>query len=97
MVLTKEEQTMNKCNDSWISKDKALHFGVCFVLAAICPLVAIVLAIIKEVHDDGTEGNHWCWKDAFARFKDDADIVAALQAKNTALEGTGGSISLVSA
>lgn len=35
--------------------------------------------------------------DAYARLVDDADIVAALKAKNTALEGRGGSISLVSA
>lgn len=35
--------------------------------------------------------------DAYARLVDDADIVAALNAKNTALEGSGGSISLVSA
>lgn len=35
--------------------------------------------------------------DAYARLAEDADIVAALEAKNTALEGTGGSVSLVSA
>ena len=35
--------------------------------------------------------------DRYAQLAEDADIVAALQAKNTALEGTGGSISLVSA
>lgn len=35
--------------------------------------------------------------DAYTRLVEDADIVAALEAKNTALEGTGGSISLVSA
>ena len=35
--------------------------------------------------------------DRYAQLSDDADIVSALQAKNTALEGTGGSISLVSA
>lgn len=35
--------------------------------------------------------------DRYAQLSEDADIVAALQAKNTALEGTGGSISLVSA
>ena len=35
--------------------------------------------------------------DAYARLAEDADIVAALEAKNTALSGTGGSISLVSA
>lgn len=57
---------MNKCNDSWNSKDKALHFGVCFVLAAICPLVATICAIGKEWHDERTDGNHWCWKDIVA-------------------------------
>lgn len=57
---------MSKCNDSWNGKDKALHFGVCFVLAAICPLVAIICAIAKEVSDERTEGNHWCWKDIVA-------------------------------
>lgn len=57
---------MSKCNDSWNGKDKALLFGVCFVLAAICPLVAIVLAIIKEAYDHHTTGNHWCWKDILA-------------------------------
>lgn len=35
--------------------------------------------------------------DRYAQLSEDADIVAALQAKNAALEGTGGSISLVSA
>jgi hypothetical protein len=35
--------------------------------------------------------------DAYARLVDDADIIAALNTKNTALEGTGGSVSLVSA
>lgn len=35
--------------------------------------------------------------DAYARLHEDTDIVAALEAKNTALSGTGGSISLVSA
>ena len=57
---------MSNCNDKWTSKDKALHFGVCLVLAVICPIVAVVVAVAKEVHDDGTEGNHWCWKDILA-------------------------------
>ena len=57
---------MSRCNDSWKGKDKALHFGVCLVLASICPIVAAVVAVAKEVHDDGTEGNHWCWKDIVA-------------------------------
>lgn len=35
--------------------------------------------------------------DRYAQLSDDADIVAALEAKNVELEGTGGSISLVSA
>lgn len=35
--------------------------------------------------------------DAYARLVDDADIIAALNTKNTALDSTGGSISLVSA
>lgn len=49
-----------------IGKDKVKHFGVCLVLAVICPIVAVVVAVAKEVHDDGTEGNHWCWKDIVA-------------------------------
>lgn len=57
---------MSNCNDKWTGKDKALHFGVCFVLAVICPIVAAVVAVAKEVHDDGTEGNHFCWKDIVA-------------------------------
>ena len=35
--------------------------------------------------------------DRYAQLVEDADIIVALEAKNTALEGTGGSISLVSA
>lgn len=54
---------MSNCNDSWKGKDKALHFGVCFVLAVICPLVSIICAIAKEWHDVKQNGNHWCWKD----------------------------------
>ena len=57
---------MNNCNDSYTSKDKVKHFCVCLVLAVICPIVAAVVAVAKEVHDDGTEGNHWCWKDIVA-------------------------------
>ena len=57
---------MNECKDTWTSKDKALHFGVCLVLAVICPIVAVVVAVAKEVHDERTEGNHWCWKDILA-------------------------------
>lgn len=54
------------CNDQWTSKDKALHFGVCFVLAIIYPLIAIVAAAGKELYDMKQNGNHWCWKDIVA-------------------------------
>ena len=57
---------MNECKDSWTGKDKVKHFGVCLVLAAICPIVAAVVAVAKEVSDERTEGNHWCWKDIVA-------------------------------
>lgn len=57
---------MNKCNDSWTDKDKVKHFSVCLALSVICPLVAIVLAIIKEVYDHHQPNNHWCWKDIVA-------------------------------
>ena len=57
---------MSKCNDSWTGKDKVKHFGVCLVLASICPIVAVVVAVAKEVHDHHTIGNHWCWKDLVA-------------------------------
>ena len=56
----------NPCNDTWTGKDKVWHFGVSLVLASICPIVAVVVAVAKEVHDDGTEGNHFCWKDIVA-------------------------------
>lgn len=57
---------MNECKDTWRGKDKALHFGVCLVLAVICPIVAAVVAVAKEVRDERTDGNHWCWKDIVA-------------------------------
>lgn len=57
---------MSKCNDSWKGKDKALHFGACLALAIINPIVAVVVAVAKEVHDERTDGNDWCWKDIVA-------------------------------
>lgn len=57
---------MSKCNDSWTSKDKALHFGVCLVLAVICPLVALLAAMGKELYDQQQPNNHFCWKDVVA-------------------------------
>ena len=57
---------MNRCNDSWKGKDKVKHFCVCLVLAGICPIVAVVVAIAKEAYDMKQNGNHWCWKDIVA-------------------------------
>ena len=57
---------MNECKDTWRGKDKVKHFGVCLALAVICPIVAAVVAVAKEVHDERTEGNHFCWKDVVA-------------------------------
>lgn len=54
---------MSKCNDKWTSKDKALHFCVCFVLAIISPMLAVICAVGKEAWDYHKDGNHWCWKD----------------------------------
>ena len=56
---------MSKCNYSWKGKDKVKHFGVCLALAIINPIVAVV-AVAKEVSDERTEGNHFCWKDIVA-------------------------------
>lgn len=57
---------MNECKDKYTGKDKVKHFGVCLVLAVICPIVAVVAAVAKEVRDEMTEGNHFCWKDVVA-------------------------------
>ena len=57
---------MSECRDSWTGKDKVKHFCVCLVLAVICPIVAVVMAVAKEVSDERTEGNHFCWKDIVA-------------------------------
>lgn len=46
-------------------KDKFKHFGVCLVLAFLCPLAAIVAAVSKEIHDRKT-GGHFCWWDILA-------------------------------
>lgn len=57
---------MSKCNDSWKGKDKALHFGVCFVLAIINPFIAILAAMGKELYDQQQLNNHFCIKDLVA-------------------------------
>lgn len=56
----------NPCNDNYTGRDKALHFGVCFVLAIISPIVAALVAIAKEVYDYHQDSNHFCWKDVVA-------------------------------
>ena len=57
---------MSACKDSWTGKDKVKHFGACIVLAVICPIVAVAVAVAKEMYDHHTIGNHWCWKDIVA-------------------------------
>ena len=57
---------MNECKDTWNSKDKMKHFGACLALAIINPIVAVVVAVAKEVSDERTDGNHFCWKDIVA-------------------------------
>lgn len=57
---------MSTCNDSWNGKDKALHFGVCFVLASINPFIAILAAMGKELYDMEQPNNHFCPKDLVA-------------------------------
>lgn len=57
---------MSECRDKYTGKDKVKHFCVCLVLAGICPIVAVVVAVAKEVGDERTEGNHFCWKDIVA-------------------------------
>lgn len=56
----------NPCNDTWTGKDKVWHFGVSLALAVVCPVVAVVAAVGKEVYDRGKSGGHWCWKDIVA-------------------------------
>lgn len=57
---------MNKCTDLWKGLDKKKHFFVCLVLSIICPILAIIAAIGKEIYDSKQEGNHFCWKDIVA-------------------------------
>lgn len=57
---------MNKCLDSWKGLDKKKHFFVCLILSIICPILAIIAAIGKEIYDSKQQGNHFCWKDIVA-------------------------------
>lgn len=57
---------MNKCLDLWKGLDKKKHFFVCLILSIICPIIAIIAAIGKEIYDSKQKGNHFCWKDIVA-------------------------------
>lgn len=57
---------MNKCLDLWKGLDKKKHFFVCLILSIICPIIAIIAAVGKEIYDSKQEGNHFCWKDIVA-------------------------------
>jgi uncharacterized protein YfiM (DUF2279 family) len=57
---------MNKCLDLWKGLDKKKHFFVCLILSIICPILAIIAAIGKEIYDSKQQGNHFCWKDIVA-------------------------------
>lgn len=54
---------IKQCIDSWIEVDKHKHFIVCFGLAIISPIIAIIVAIAKELYDLKQINNHFCWKD----------------------------------
>lgn len=54
---------MGKCNDIWNGEDKLKHFLVCFVIAICSPLLALLVAIGKEIYDVIQPNNHFCWKD----------------------------------
>lgn len=57
---------MNKCLDLWKGLDKKKHFYICLILSIICPILAIIAAIGKEIYDSKQKGNHFCWKDIVA-------------------------------
>lgn len=54
---------MGKCNDVWNGQDKRKHFLVCFVIAIVNPVIALLAAIGKEIYDVIHPNNHFCWKD----------------------------------
>jgi hypothetical protein len=57
---------MNKCTDNYKSQDKKKHFFICLILSIICPIIAIIAAVGKEIYDSKLQGNHFCWKDIVA-------------------------------
>lgn len=57
---------MNKCLDLWKGLDKKKHFFVCLILSIITPILAIIVAVGKEIYDSKQSKNHFCWKDIVA-------------------------------
>jgi uncharacterized protein YfiM (DUF2279 family) len=57
---------MNKCLDLWKGLDKKKHFFVCLILSILCPILAIIAAVGKEIYDFKQQGDHFCWKDIVA-------------------------------
>ena len=57
---------MSNCNDTWTGKDKVKHFGACLAIADICPIVAVLAAMGKELNDQQQPNNHFCIKDLVA-------------------------------
>ena len=54
------------CNDNWFGDDKIKHMNCAFLLSIICPILGIGFSIGKEILDERTSENHWCWKDLAA-------------------------------
>lgn len=57
---------MNNCLDLWKGLDKKKHFFICLILSILCPILAIIAAVGKEIYDSKLQGNHFCWKDIVA-------------------------------
>lgn len=57
---------MDKCTDNYKGQDKKKHFFICLILSIVCPIIAIIVAIGKEIYDSKQQGNHFCWKDIVA-------------------------------
>ena len=54
---------MGICNDLWKGQDKQKHFLACFGIAIVCPILSLIVAIVKEIYDLNQVNNHFCWKD----------------------------------
>lgn len=57
---------MDKCTDSYKGQDKKKHFFICLILSIVCPIIAIIASIGKEIYDSKQQSNHFCWKDIVA-------------------------------